>query len=167
MATNPGVNPNFQMIIFTPAERQAIMRLARHFYITRAADSIAIGNSTYRAFLMRPTEAVSTVLNVEREIVVLFSDYETFESRTLRAIDLVCDQFDDVRVDRSLRFLISRDKNIESSIRHYLSQDPEYPIVIPFNYDDFHASNEDFIFNAVRRNYLIRDPLWLSVAAQT
>lgn len=157
MATNPGVNSNFQMITFTPAERQAIMRLSRHFYITRAADTITIGNSTYRAFLMRPTEAVSTVLNVEREIVVLFSDYETFESRTLRAIDMVCDQFDDVRVDRSLRFLISRDKQIESSIRHYLSQDPEYPIVIPFNYDDFHASNEDFIFNAVRRNYLIRD----------
>jgi hypothetical protein len=60
MATSPGVNSNFQMIIFTPAERQAIMRLSRHFYITRAADSITIGNSTYRAFLMRPTEAVSS-----------------------------------------------------------------------------------------------------------
>lgn len=157
MVTNPGVNSSFQMVTFTLAERQAIMRLSRHFYITRAADSIQVGNSSYRAFLMRPTEAVSTVLNVEREIVVLSSDYETFESRTLRAIDMVCDQFDDVRVDRSLRFLISRDKNIESSIRHYLSQDPEYPIVIPFHFDDFHAPNEDFIFNAVRKNYLIRD----------
>jgi hypothetical protein len=157
MATKSGVNPKFQLVSFTPAERQVIMRLSRHFYITRAADTIVIGNGTYRSFLMRPTEAVSTVLNVEREIVVLFADYETFESRTLQAIDLVCDQFDDVRVDRSLRFLISRDKNIESSIRHYLSQDPEYPIVIPFNYDDFHTPNEDFIFNAVRRNYLIRD----------
>ncbi|CAN5191304.1 hypothetical protein BH10PSE11_BH10PSE11_08140 [soil metagenome] len=106
---------------------------------------------------MRPTEAVSAVLSVEREIVVLFSDYETFESRTLSAIDTVCDQFDAVRVDRSLRFLISRDKNIESSIRHYLAQDPEYPIVIPFNYENFHSSSEDFIFNAVRKNYLIRD----------
>ncbi|WP_375786303.1 hypothetical protein ACE10Z_01095 [Bradyrhizobium sp. Pha-3] len=157
MATNPGVNSSFQMVTFTLAERQAIMRLSRHFYITRAADPLQVGNSSYRAFLMRPTEAVSTVLNVEREIVVLFSDYETFESRSLRAIDMVCDQFDDVRVDRSLRFLISRDKNIESSIRHYLSQDPEYPIVIPFHFDDFHSANEDFIFNAVRKNYLIRD----------
>jgi hypothetical protein len=157
MATYPGVNPSFALGAFPLAERQVIMRFAQHFYITRAADSTQIGNSDYRAFLMRPAEDVSAALNVEREIVVLFADYETFEARTLRAFDLTCDQFDDVRVDRSLRFLVSRDKNIGSSIRHYLLQDLEYPIVIPFRYDDFHASTDDLIFNAIRRNYLIRD----------
>ncbi len=157
MPTYPGLNQNFELTAFPLGERQAIMRFSRHFYITRAAQSVQVGNSDYRAFLMRPAEGVSTVLNVEREIAVLFSDYETFEARTLRAFDLTCEQFDDVRVDRSLRFLIARDQNIETSIRHYLLQDPEYPIVIPFKYDDFHSSTDDFIFNAIRRNYLIRD----------
>jgi hypothetical protein len=157
MPTFPGVNPIFELAAFPLSERQAIMRFSRHFYITRAAQSVQVGNSNYRAFLMRPTEDVSAVLNVEREIVVLFADYQTFESRTLRAFDLTCDQFDDVRVDRSLRFLVTRDQNIEATIRHYLLQDPEYPIVIPFKYDDFRSTTDDFIFNAVRRNYLIRD----------
>ncbi|MCK1417626.1 ATP-binding protein [Bradyrhizobium sp. CW4] len=157
MPTYPGVNNSFALSAFPLAERQIIMRLAQHFYITRAAEPTQIGNSSYRAFLMRPSEGISAALNVEREIAVLFADYETFEARTLRAFDLTCDQFDDVRVDRSLRFLISRDQNIESSIRHYLLQDLEYPIVIPYRYDDFRSATEDFIFNAIRRNYLIRD----------
>jgi hypothetical protein len=157
MPTHPGVNALFDLTAFPLGERQVIMRLSRHFYITRAAKSTQVGNSEYRSFLMRPTEGMSAVLNVEREIVVLFADYETFEARTLQAFDLTCDQFDDVRVDRSLRFLIARDANIERSIRHYLLQDPEYPVVIPFKYADFQSPNEEFIFNTIRRNYLIRD----------
>ena len=66
---------------------------------------------------MRPAEDVSVVLNVEREVAVLFADYDTFEARTLRAFDLTYDQFDDVRVDRSLRFLISGDPG-ESKIAY-------------------------------------------------
>lgn len=139
------------------AERQAIMRLAQQFYVTRAAHDVQQGNSTYHAFLMRPSDGMSAALNVEREIVTLFANYDTFEARTLNAIDKVYDQFDDVRLDRSLRFLVSLDENIETTIRHYLVQNPEYPIVIPFRFSDFRSPNDDFIFNAIRRNYLIRD----------
>jgi hypothetical protein len=150
MPTYRGVNPQFMLAEFPIAERQVIMRFAQHFYITRAAKSVQVGNSNYRSFLMRPTEGVSAALNVEREIVVLFADYEPFEARTLRAFDLTCEQFDDVRVDRSLRFLVSRDINIESAIRHYLAQDPEYPITIPFQYRDFQSSTENFLFDNIR-----------------
>jgi hypothetical protein len=157
MTTRPGVNPSFDTSGFPPRDQRVIRRFAQHFYITRAADSVQVGNSNYRSFLMRPTDEISVVLNVEREIVVLFSDYDTFEARTLLAFDLMFDQFDDVRVDRSFRVLVSGDNNIENLIRHYLTQDPEYPIIIPFHYDDFQQVNDDFIFSAIRKNYLIRD----------
>ena len=152
MPTYPGVNPNFDLNHFLMAERQPIMRLSRQFYITRAANMVQMGNSAYRSFLMRPTDGMSAVLNVEREIVTLFANYETFEARTLTAFDKVYEQFDD-----SLRFLISLDQNIESTIRHYLAQNPEYPVVVPLRFADFRSPNDDFIFNAIRRNYLIRD----------
>jgi hypothetical protein len=157
LPTRPGINPNFELNTFTMAERQAIMRLGQHFYITRAARPTQIGNSDYRAFLMRPTEEMSTALNVEREIIVLFADYETFEARTLQAFNKINEQFDDIRVDRSLRILISADSNIQNIIRHYLLQDPEYPIVVPLKFSDFRSPSEDFIYNAIRQNYLIRD----------
>jgi len=87
----------------------------------------------------------------------MFASYETFEARTLNAFDRVYGQFDDIRVDHSVRFLISLDERIENTIRHYLAQNPEYPIVVPFRFSDFRSPNDDFIFNAIRRNYLIRD----------
>ena len=139
MPTRPGTNPNFELAAFTPHERQIIMRLAAHFYVTRAAQSIQVGNSSYRAFLMRPTDEMSAVLNVKRESIVLFANYETFEFRPLLAFDKLGEQFDDIRIDRSLRILISMDNNIEATIRHYLVQDPEYPIVIPYRYSDFRS----------------------------
>jgi len=157
MATRPGLNPTFDMSPFTSRERAIIFRLSRHFYITRAAATTQVGNSNYRSFLMRPAEDVSVVLNVEREIAVLFADYETFEARTLRAFDMIYDQFDDIRVDRSLRFLISADRNIEKSIGHYLLQNPEYPVVIPFHYDEFSDHSDSIFFDAIRKNFLIRD----------
>jgi hypothetical protein len=152
MATRPGISATFDMSKFPARDQRVIRRFAQYFYITRAADAIQVGNSDYRSFLMRPADELSVVLNVEREILVLFADYTTFEARTLRAFDLIFEQFDDVRVDRSFRILISDDPNIESIIRHYLSQDPEYPILIPFMYTDFDQINNDFIFSRVRGN---------------
>jgi len=157
MPTHAGVNPIFELAHFPPPERQAIMRLAQHFYVTRAAKSVQIGNSSYRGFLVRPTDDMSAALNVEREILVLFANYDTFEARTLTAFDRVYEQFEDTRVDTSIRFLISADDNIGETIRHYLVQTPEYPIVVPFRYSEFRSPSDDFIYAAIRRNFLIRD----------
>jgi hypothetical protein len=68
MPTHRGINPIFALDQFPLGERRVIMRFAQHFYITRAARSFQVGNSNYRAFLMRPTEEMSAALNVEREI---------------------------------------------------------------------------------------------------
>ncbi|NDV85615.1 hypothetical protein GTW51_02765 [Aurantimonas aggregata] len=157
MATHAGVNKHFRYDPFTLSERQVISRFAEHFYVTRNLDPVKVGNSIYRAFLMRPAETFSVVLNVEREFIVLFADYETFEARTLSAYDRVAEEFHDARIDNSIRFLVSADRNIETSIRHYLSQDPEYPIIVPFHYDDFRHSRNDFIIQRIRSNYVVRD----------
>jgi hypothetical protein len=157
MTTFAGINTKFEIIAFPPKDQRAIRRFSQHFYITRACDSVQVGNARYRGFLMRPTEEMAAVLNVEREVPVLIADYETFEARTLLAFDRMFEQFDDVRVDRSFRILISGDKDIAQLIRHYLTQDPEYPIIISFHYDDFSRPTDDFLFSAIRGNYLIRD----------
>ena len=64
MPTYPGMNQSFDIGLFPPDEQRVIRRFARYFYITRAADAIHIGNSKYRALLMRPSEDLAVVLNV-------------------------------------------------------------------------------------------------------
>lgn len=157
MATRAGINPKFEFDRFTREQREVAERFSRYYYLTTSVDEVRIGNSTYRSLLMRPSEDLSTILNVEREIIVLFADYETFEARTLTAYERIYEQFDDGRIDKAVRFLISRDPQIVSKIRHYLEGDPEYPIVIPYTYLQFQSPTDNFILASVRSNYLIRD----------
>jgi hypothetical protein len=51
----------------------------------------------------------------------------------------------------------SADREIEKHIRHFLLQEPEFPIVIPFQFKDFASFSAGLIMSAVRKNYLIRD----------
>ncbi len=57
-----------------------------------------------------------------------------------------------------MRFLISKDDGVESIIKHYIVQHPEYPIIVPITFNQLaeqRAPNP--LLNAIRRNYLLRD----------
>ncbi|KAA5605148.1 ATP-binding protein [Roseospira marina] len=157
MVTRPGINGNFDFSLYSYATSRVIERFSEYFYVTRSNKPISINNSKYEFILMRTSDDLALSLNVEREIAVVFADYETFEARTLSTYDYIYQIFDDNRVEKSLRFLVSRDQNIKDSISLYCSQEPEYPVVIPFKYDDFEIINKDVISSAIRRNYLTRD----------
>ncbi|NII58039.1 AAA-like domain-containing protein [Sphingomonas aerolata] len=157
MSTNPGYHPDVNVSAYPTSIRKAIQRVASNFYVTRSFDAVQIGNSRYWALLVRPTDEFSIYINTDREVVALFSEYENFEIRTLEAYDDIYDQLESKRVDKSVRFLISGDHRIESIIKHYLNQHPEYPIVIPTTIDILSISTGNHLLEAVRRNYLIRD----------
>src|SRR5947209_6603870 len=129
MATFPGIYPNFSQVNFSDRHKVAIQRLAKYFFITTPLDVVEVGKSAHRGFLMRPADGISTILNVDREIVVLFADYDNFDSRSLAAFDKVYSRFSDERLDKTIRILISKDNEITDKIRHFLHQEPEYPII--------------------------------------
>ena len=157
MATTPGVNPQFGYRIFSAEERSIIHKFSEYFYVTSALDVINIGNSQYRGFLMRPTDDMAILMNVEREIIVIFSAYNSFEARSLKAYDMAMESIEQRRPDPSVRFIVSGDELIDASIRNYLLKDPEYPVLIPFRYSEFASLNSSFILARIRSNHLIRD----------
>ncbi len=157
MSTRPGLNPNFNMTAYLPRQRQIISRFAEHFYITTPVDQVRKGNSSYNSFLMRPSDDLSVILNVEREIMVLFSNYDSFEARSIEAFEEILEKFPATRIDKSIRFFISLDDNIETAIRGFLAENFEYPIIVPYRYSDFLAPTDEFIYSRIRRNHLIRD----------
>jgi hypothetical protein len=87
MPTYPGTHSSFDITKYSGNNRQAIRRISEYFYVTRGFDPVDIGNSTYNAILVRPTDETSIYLNTERELVIVFADYDTFEIRTLEAFD--------------------------------------------------------------------------------
>jgi hypothetical protein len=157
MPTTPGFHPDFSFPLYPGELHAAIRRVASSFYVTRAFKPVQLGNSTYHAILVRPTDEFSVYINTDREIVVLFSTYGTFEVRTLDAYDDIYSLLESNRSDRSVRFLISNDSNIERAIRHFLDQHPEYPIIIPATFQQLLDPPANALVGAVRRNYLLRD----------
>lgn len=156
MPTFPGFNSNFQIEKYPGDIQAALRRVADDFYVTRSFDPISVGNSQYFAALARPTDETSVFLNTERELLVLFSRYDTFEIRTLEAYRKFYDLVESARVDESIRFLVSADEKIEKTIAHYLQQHPEYPIIVPLTYDSLQKKVNPLI-KSVQKNYLVRD----------
>lgn len=156
MPTFAGFHPDFDIASYPFEIRAAIRTIAENFYVTRPFKPVQIGNSAYWAVLVRPTEEFSIYVNTDREIVILFSKYDTFEIRTLEAYDSFYDLLESKRADKSVRFLVSADDRVEWMIKHYLDQNPEYPIIIPLTFNQIKKSTNSLL-TAVRRNYLLRD----------
>lgn len=87
MPTFPGFNQNFELEKYPYDIRRALLRVADNFYVTRSFDPEVVGNSQYFAALVRPTDETSVFLNTERELLKLFTRYNTFKIRTLEAFD--------------------------------------------------------------------------------
>jgi hypothetical protein len=94
--------------------------MAAQLYVTKSFRSIEIGNSQYFAIIARPTDEYSIYINTDREVLFVFSQYETFEIRTLEAFDEFYSLLESSRIDRSIRFLVSGDDRIEAIVKHYL-----------------------------------------------
>ncbi len=156
MATRPGIHQEVDLNAYPQLVAQSIRSIARQFYVTRSFMPVKIGNSQYYAILARPTDDFSVYINADRELVILFADYPAFEIRTLEAFDEFYDAVDSARIDRSLRFLVSADTKIESIVSHYLSQTPEYPIIIPTTFENLGKPGNQLL-EATRKNYLLRD----------
>ena len=157
MATRPGLHPHLRLDSYPHPVVNAVHSLANAFYVTRSFPAEDIGNSQYWAVLMRPTEEFSVYVNADRELLVVFAQYENFEIRTLEAYDEFYTQLESKRIDKSIRFLVSADIEIESKIRHYLNQYPEYPIIIPMTFRQASSPTGNAALEAIRRNYLLRD----------
>ncbi|WP_155739820.1 hypothetical protein A4A59_013235 [Rhizobium leguminosarum] len=157
MPTYPGFHPDLKIESYPSKIQAAIWKIGENFYVTKSFNSINIGNSEYWAVLVRPTDEFSVYINTDREVLVIFSEYNTFEIRTLEAYEEFYNLLESKRIDKSVRFLISKDIRIEDSVRHYLDQHPEYPIIIPTTFDHLFERGADPLLRAIRRNYLIRD----------
>ncbi|MGO6682014.1 hypothetical protein [Rhizobium leguminosarum] len=156
MVTRPGIHQEVNLADYPQLVASSIKSIAKYFYVTRSFKPVRIGNSEYYAVLARPTDEFAVYINADRELAVLFANYSAFEIRTLEAFDEFYDNVDSARIDKSLRFLVSADSKIEKVISHYLSQTPEYPIIIPTTFEDVQRPGNTLL-EATRRNYLLRD----------
>ena len=156
MGTRAGIHTSTNFNNYPKISQDAITAISKKFYVTRSFDIEQIGNSKYWGLLARPSDDFAVQLNADRELLFVFSIYETFEIRTLEAFDAFYQLLEQNRVDRSIRFLISFDPKVEEKVKHYLNQNPEYPIIIPIHLKNIDVDGNN-ILDSIRKNYLLRD----------
>jgi hypothetical protein len=157
MPTHPGIHKDFEFDPYSSDARRAIGKISQSFYVTKSFRPVSIGNSTYTAILARPTDEFSVYVNADRELLFIFSEYTSFEIRTLEAFDHFYAGLDSARIDRSIRFLVSDDEQIETKIQHYLNQTPEYPVMVPITFQNLLRQPGNPMLVSTRRNFLLRD----------
>ena len=156
IVVNPGKNPNVKYDIFNSEEKEILTLLEKTFYVTRAGEITEYGSSKYKYCIVKPVTEYTNLFNLRREIVVVFSDYITFEPRSLDAVIDVYKRINSkLRLDRCCHILISNDSKIEQRISEILKDSNMDSIVVPFSYSELKTNtNNPRIIEERFRKYL-------------
>ena len=156
---NPGMNPHVQLDHLNDDEKEIAHNIAKTLYVTRGGREIYINSCLYKYMLVKPTNTFTTLFNINREFVVIFSDYVNFEHRSLDAASEAYRYIpSELRLDRGFHVLISNDNDVEQKIKE-LYKDTNYnSVVIPFSYKELLSKDftpeiiidrfKDYLFNA-------------------
>lgn len=159
MKTHSGIHPSCSLEHFTSEEKVIVSEFSHEWYVTNTGSSIKLGTSEYHYFLAKPTDSIAKLINIEREVVVLFCDYEKFEPRSLDAITTIQSRYQKLRVERLCSILISKDNDIQKDLTELLKNDQEAQIVVPFSYGEFPEGpkNPYFFRNRLKSHFFSRD----------
>jgi hypothetical protein len=153
----PGINPHSDLSFFTDDELAIINCFAaRDWYVTRT-QRIAIAASSYKVILVKPLDLPKNAFNLNREVVVAFSSYETFEPRSIDAIDYL--DIQELRLEEICSIIISKDIDVESKLGNILKSNEEARVIIPFSYTEIlsNQDNPEYLISKIRKKFYSRD----------
>lgn len=155
----PGIHPKFDFTRFKVPHQRVLRRLAQMTHLNRDGEVVLGSNTKYRYALIRPTGQMRGLLHTDREVMVIFSDYPEFQSRTLDAFDRLLNEIpDEFRIEKVARILISEDKDVANKVRKLFESKPDAPVVIPFYVNDLTLATKDqLIASRIREFTYSRD----------
>lgn len=162
----PGINPKCYLDHYNSDELEIIKKLGTVLYVSSGGSEIQLLNSTYKYCLIKPTEYFVHTFKLNREIVVVFSDYVSFEPRELDAAPYVYQiTTSKLRLDRSCHVIISHDANAESKLVEIIKDNNLNQVIIPFTYSELlNSKNVESLIQDRFRKYLFDVDLFAQVA---
>ena len=115
-----------------PKQLDILKSFLHHFNIDWA-NNVRIRNTDLSFFLLEPHTHIMDAHGIEREVLLVYSQYATMQPRTIQAID---DFFDMTpakgRVEPMLVLLVSEDPNVDEWIFRYMADYQESRSIVPF-----------------------------------
>ena len=166
---NPGINPLVRYEHLNEDEQKILHFLGKTFYVTSGGAEFKIRDSVYKYSLIKPTSFFTTTFQLTREIVVIFSDYVSFEPRSL---DAAAHAYSMIKTkltsDRGCHIFICHDDDVETKLRNLLKDSNLNQIVIPFTYRELLApkANRNLIIDRFKKYLFDTDLFAVSAPIQ-
>lgn len=153
----PGVHPQLNLSLFDADEKKIINEFAKHWFVTFGSLYNA-AQSNYNYILLNPTDKISEMFNLEREVICIFSRYSTFEPRTLVIFEQIVKSLQKNRTETVCGMVISNSDEVEGKVDRLFNADPDQQITIPFTYKEIiEGYSEELVNKRFRKHFHNRD----------
>ncbi|OEF99152.1 hypothetical protein BHF71_09975 [Vulcanibacillus modesticaldus] len=138
-------------------EVNIVYKFSEVFFVTFSRES-RFKNSEYNFVFLKPDSIFKEKFNLSNEVLLLFSNYEEFDTRTMDFVDKTLQEFDN-RLDKVCILLVSKDPKIELKIEKLNNDNKDSKIVVPFTYKEFEGTglSVNSIENRFRKYFYNRD----------
>jgi hypothetical protein len=156
----PGIHSDVQShLLQYPEERAILAPFAASFFVTWGRRRFAY-NTEMSVYFLRPDPAVSDAFGIDREVFLCISSYPTLQPRTMQGVEQII-QEDPARgrVEGSVYFLASGDRNARTWAQSYNYENPQARIPVVFSFDELKSLPHDpwALLNLIGQQLFYRD----------
>jgi hypothetical protein len=139
-------------------EKELLDKMGEVWSITKIGVTQLSKSSIYNYALLRPVADYSKLFNLEKEVVLLFNSYETFNARSLDAYDSIYEESETLRLEKACCIMLSKDADIERKLTELLANDPELQVIVPLSYKEIRSTDfKQLMINRFRKYFFERD----------
>ncbi len=152
----PGIKPNLDLGKLQPVELRIVNYLSEQYWYVTRIEQLSFSGSQIRVALIKPVDYITHSFNLLREVIVVFSSYNTFEPRALEAIEKL--DIQNIRTEEICSIVVSRDDSVAEKVATFLKSNQESRVIVPFTYSELSSANDqNFFLNRLRDEFYSRD----------
>lgn len=126
-----------------PEQEQIIKPFLNGFDITYA-EKKELNNTVLFSYMIKPESFMKDAFGLEKEILLVYSPFDTLEARALQAANMLFKTFPYMnRIDTLNFFMVSKDDNILNYAGIMSFSEEESRSIVPFLYEELRANVSD------------------------
>lgn len=137
-------------------EHETMLKVFLNGFDVTYSEKKALNNTTLYAYILKPESFIQEAFGLDKELLMVYSPYDTFQPRALQAVNMLFSMFPfRNRVDSLNCFVVSKDQNVLNYKGVTSFEEEQSRSIVPFVYDDVLNNRHDswYIRNVLRENF--------------
>lgn len=137
-------------------EHETMLKVFLNGFDVTYSEKKALNNTTLYAYILKPESFIQEAFGLDKELLMVYSPYDTFQPRALQAVNMLFSMFPfRNRVDSLNCFVVSKDQNVLNYKGVTSFEEEQSRSIVPFVYDDILNNRHDswYIRNVLRENF--------------